>query len=68
MHVCLGGGGGEEDDEGEENVNVSQRIARTQDATDLCIANLSHILSLSGSRCYVCMCMCAACLHTPSSY
>ena len=46
-------GGGEEDDEGEENVNVSQRIARTQDATDLCIANLSHILSLSGSRCYV---------------
>ena len=48
-----GGGGGEEDDEGEENVNVSQRIARTQDVTDLCIANLSHTLSLSGSRCYV---------------
>ena len=55
MHVCLGGGGGggEEDDEGEENVNVSQRIARAQDATDLCIAKLSHILRLSGSWCYV---------------
>ena len=66
--MCMCVWGGEEDDEGEENVNVSQRIARTQDATDLCIANLSHILSLSGSRWYVCMCMCAACLYTPSSY
>ena len=65
--MCVWGGGVEEDDEG-ENVIVSQRIARTQDATDRCIANLSHTLRISGSRCYVCMCMCAACLHTPSSY
>ena len=41
MCMCVWG---EEDDEGEENVNVSQRIARTQDATDLCITNLSCVV------------------------